>query len=73
MKNRNKTLTQLKLSMLIVAAMVIGFVAYSSPSNGSTLATWQESNWNVPAEAKKMKNPVAGDSEALETGRKLFN
>jgi mono/diheme cytochrome c family protein len=72
MKSRNKTLMQLNRSMLIVAAMVIGLVAYSSPHDGTTLATGQERNWNVPAEAKKMKNPLAGDSQALERGRELY-
>lgn len=61
-----------KLLVIVVVAMGVGFLDEPGSGYGMLRIAQQEHDWNVPAEAKTLKNPVAGDEHMVERGRKLF-
>lgn len=71
MSNGNSALKRTKRMTLIVAALGFAFVAYYSPSDGATLGSGQ-STWKAPTEAKAKENPLKGNKQAMEKGKKLF-
>ena len=68
MKNKNNLL---KISMLMGTAMLLGFVAPYSPSRGPGVGQ-TTSDWEAPAEAKELKNPVTADADSLKNGKELY-
>ncbi|MFC2087181.1 c-type cytochrome [Bacteroidota bacterium] len=54
----------IKLWSLGMLFLLVAFVLVSFGENG---------NWEVPAEYKTMKNPVAGDKEGLTIAKGLYN
>jgi mono/diheme cytochrome c family protein len=68
MKNKRNLLHRVRVSAVIVAAMLIGLtILYST--NGVVTG---QTTWKAPAKAKDVKNPVKADAASLKKGKELF-
>jgi mono/diheme cytochrome c family protein len=66
--NERNSLNRVKLSILIVVAMLIGLTEHYSLNSVAV----GQNTWTAPAKFKEMKNPVKADAASVKKGKELF-